>query len=255
MNFNFQWNWTVFHEYLFNGVLLQGALVTLELTILAQLTGVVLGIILALSRAARPFPLRLLSGLFVWFFRGTPVLVQLIFWYTLLSQTDEFIVALIALGLNEGAYMAEIVRAGLEAVDVGQTEAAQSLGMRYSQIMRRIVLPQALRVIIPPTGNELISMLKTTSLASVISTSELLQRTQNIYTCSSCDGALYVIPLLSIASIYYLVLTTIFTIGQSYIENRLGDRRGKEPTGIYGFIIGLSARLISVRRQHAVPGL
>ncbi len=162
--------------------------------------------------------------------------MQLLIWYTLLSQTPEFTIALIALGLNEGAYMAEIVRAGLEAIDPGQTEAAQSLGMRYGQIMRRIILPQAMRVIIPPTGNELISMLKTTSLASVISLSELLQRSQNIYECSSCDGALHVLELLAIAAIYYLVMTTVFTIGQAYIESRLGDRRGRENRGVFAFI-------------------
>jgi polar amino acid transport system permease protein len=215
-------------------VLLEGAKITLELTILAQFIGVVLGIIAALGKTSRILPLRVLAELYIWLFRGTPVLVQLLIWYTVLSQTPEFTIALIALSLNEGAYMAEIVRAGLEAIDPGQTEAAQSLGMRYWQIMRRIVLPQALRVIIPPTGNELISMLKTTSLASVISLSELLQRSQNIYECSSCEGALHVLELLIIAALYYLVMTTVFTIIQAYIESRLGDRRGREAEGLFG---------------------
>ncbi|HVC81052.1 MAG TPA: amino acid ABC transporter permease [Chloroflexota bacterium] len=226
----------MFHEYLFNGVLLEGAKITLELTILAQLMGVILGVFAALAKTSKFLPARIVAEFYIWLFRGTPVLVQLLIWYNLLSSTPEFTIALIALGLNEGAYMAEIVRAGLEAIDPGQHEAAQSLGMRYTQIMSRIILPQAMRVIIPPTGNELISMLKTTSLASVISLSELLQRTENIYECSSCDGALWVMPLLVIAALYYLVLTTVFTIGQAYIESRLGDRRGRENQGIFGFI-------------------
>ena len=216
--------------------MLDGAKITLELTILAQLMGVILGVIAALAKTSKFMPARIVAEFYIWLFRGTPVLVQLLIWYNLLSSTPEFTIALIALGLNEGAYMAEIVRAGLEAIDPGQHEAAQSLGMRYTQIMSRIILPQAMRVIIPPTGNELISMLKTTSLASVISLSELLQRTENIYECSNCDGALWVMPLLVIAAIYYLVLTTVFTIGQAYIESRLGDRRGRENQGIFGFI-------------------
>jgi polar amino acid transport system permease protein len=125
--------------------------------------------------------------------------------------------------------MAEIVRAGLEAVDKGQTEAAQSLGMRYGNIMRRIVLPQAMRVIIPPTGNEFISMLKTTSLVSTISLGELLMKSENIYNCTGCDGANWILPLLAIAALYYLVLSTVFTFVQMYIESRLGDRRAQGP--------------------------
>ncbi|MDB5076486.1 MAG: polar amino acid transporter, inner rane subunit [Chloroflexi bacterium] len=208
--------------------------------------GVILGVFAALGKTSKILPLRIIAEVYIWLFRGTPVLVQLILWYTILSQTPEFTIALIALGLNEGAYMAEIVRAGLEAIDKGQTEAAQSLGMRYGQIMRRIVLPQAMRVVIPPTGNEVISMLKTTSLASVIALSELLQRTQNIYTCSSCDGAFHPLELLMIAAIYYLILTSIFTVIQRYIESRLGDRRAGE-AGRFGDWFG-------GRMQQAIGG-
>src|SRR6185437_2540594 len=120
--------------------------------------GVILGVIAALAKTSKFLPARIVAEFYIWLFRGTPVLVQLLIWYNLLSSTPEFTIALIALGLNEGAYMAEIVRAGLEAIDPGQHEAAQSLGMRYTQIMSRIILPQAMRVIIPPTGNELISI-------------------------------------------------------------------------------------------------
>jgi len=209
-------------------VLIDGAKITLELTVLAQVMGVLLGIIAALCKTSKVLPLRILAELYIWLFRGTPVLVQLLIWWAMLPQTPEFSVALIALGLNEGAYMSEIVRAGLEAVDKGQTEAAQSLGMRYRQIMSRIVLPQAMRVIIPPTGNEFISMLKTTSLASVISMDELLQRSQNIYECTGCDGANAILPLLAVAALYYLALSTVFTFIQGYIESQLGDRRAEE---------------------------
>jgi polar amino acid transport system permease protein len=229
-------------------VLLDGARITLELTLLAQFFGVILGIIAALGKTSRITPLRVLAEIYIWLFRGTPVLVQLLIWYTVLSQTPEFTIALIALSLNEGAYMAEIVRAGLEAIDPGQTEAAQSLGMRYWPIMRRIILPQALRVIIPPTGNELISMLKTTSLASVISLSELLQRSQNIYECSNCEGALHVLELLTIAALYYLVMTTVFTIIQAYIESRLGDRRSREAGGFFALFVRMTQNVGGARR-------
>jgi polar amino acid transport system permease protein len=205
-------------------------------------------VLAALGKTSKILPLRIVAELYIWLFRGTPVLVQLTIWYTLLSQTPEFTIALIALGLNEGAYMAEIVRAGLEAVDKGQTEAAQSLGMRYGQIMRRIILPQAMRVVIPPTGNELISMLKTTSLASTISLSELLLRAQNIYGCSNCDGAFHPLELLIIAAIYYLILTSIFTVIQMYIESRLGDRRANESGWLGSWFSG---RIQAIGIRHA----
>jgi polar amino acid transport system permease protein len=177
------------------------------------------------------------SWTYIWFFRGTPVLVQILFWYIVSalyprfsiglpfgpeltsfsanSVISTFVAGMLALGLNEGAYMAEIVRAGIISVDEGQTEAAKSLGMTRLLTMRRIVLPQAMRVIIPPTGNETISMLKTTSLVSAIALAppELLGAAQNIY-----DRTYEVIPLLIVASIWYLLLTTILTVGQYYLE-------------------------------------
>ena len=221
-------------------MLLQGAVITLELSLLAQIMGVVLGVIAALGRTSRYPWFYVPANFYIWFFRGTPVLVQLLFWYTALPQIfpglllSEFQSALIGLGLNEGAYMAEIVRAGIQSVDTGQMEAAKSLGMTYGLAMRRIILPQALRVIIPPTGNEFISMLKTSSLASAIAVDELLQRAESIYAVNLRN-----MELLSVAALYYLVLTTIFSIGQAWLESRLGDRRARERRSVWTGILSL----------------
>ncbi len=219
---------SIVSQYLFSSELIGGVWITLELSVLAQIIGIVLGTIMALGRTARNPLFYLPANLYIWFFRGTPVLVQILFWYAALSRVGPFYVGLLALSLNEGAYMAEIMRAGIEAVDKGQMEAAQSLGMTFGLAMRRIILPQAARVIIPPTGNEFISMLKTSSLVGAASLDELLLRTQRIYSSAdiiSVPGAFHPLELLTVASIYYLVLTTIFSIGQAWLENRLGDRR------------------------------
>ncbi len=198
---NFEWS--VVGEYLFRTPILEGLVVTLELTVIAMVIGIAFGVVLAVMRRS-PNPLvSRASWLYIWFFRGTPVLVQLLFWYNIAALYPKlgfgipfgpafvhpdvntlitaFRAAVLALGLNEAAYMAEIVRAGMISVDEGQTHAAQSLGMTRLQTMQRIVLPQAMRVIIPPTGNETISMLKTTSLASTIAVAELLYSAQLIY--------------------------------------------------------------------------
>jgi polar amino acid transport system permease protein len=247
-NGNFEWNNV--SEFLFDGRITSGVLVTIELTVAAQALGVAIGILLAVMRLS---PNPLIAGgswLYVWFFRGTPVLVQLIFWYVgiaalyptlnlgvpfgpsfihIHSSTaiTGFLTIVLALGLNEGAYMSEIVRAGVISVDEGQTEAAHSLGMTRLQTMRRIVLPQAMRVILPPTGNETISMLKTTSLASVAAGTELFSEATNI------SNANYeVIALLIVASIWYLALTSILYIGQYYLERHFarGSTRELPPT-------------------------
>jgi polar amino acid transport system permease protein len=187
-------------------------------------------------------PNPLLSGtswLYIWFFRGTPVLVQILFWgyisalyprlslgipfgpqfvhFSANSAITPFVAGMLALGLNEGAYMAEIVRAGIISVEEGQTEAAQSLGMTRLQTMRRIVLPQAMRVIVPPTGNETISMLKTTSLVVVIAYFELTVAVQTIYS-----RTFQTIPLLIVAALWYLALTSVLSVGQMFIERRFG---------------------------------
>jgi polar amino acid transport system permease protein len=233
---NPRFQWGVVGDFLFDRRVLDGVRVTLELTVVAMVIGIAIGVVLAVMRLS---PNPLVSGfswVYIWLFRGTPVLVQILFWgfvsalYPRLSigipfgghefasadanhVIKPFVAAILGLGLNEGAYMAEIVRAGIISVDEGQTEAAQSLGMTRMQTMRRIVLPQAMRVIIPPTGNETISMLKTSSLVSVIAYPELLYSVQLIYSVN-----FKTIPLLIVAAIWYLFFTTILSIGQYYIE-------------------------------------
>lgn len=246
-NAAFQWN--VVGQYLFDSSIVSGLVRTLELTALAMLIGVSGGVLLAIMRLS---PNPVLSGVawvYIWVFRGTPVLVQLLFWnflgalwprlslgvpfgpsfwsqpYNTLVPT--FTAALLGLGLNEAAYMAEIVRAGILSVDEGQGEAAHALGMTRSLVMRRVVLPQAMRVIIPPTGNETISMLKTTSLVSVISLEELLRASENVYARTFQN-----IPLLIVASLWYLLFTSILTVGQYYLERHFarGANRSLPPT-------------------------
>jgi polar amino acid transport system permease protein len=247
---NPRFEWGVVGDFLFDPRIVRGARVTLELTFLSMLVGIVLGVLLAVMRLS-PNPLVAgLSSFYVWFFRGTPVLVQILFWqfvgalYPKFSigipfggpvfasvganhLITAFVAGLLGLGLNEGAYMAEIVRAGILSVDEGQTEAAQSLGMRRILTLRRVVLPQAMRVIIPPTGNETISMLKTSSLVSVIALSELLYSAQLIYSQN-----FKTIPLLIVVAIWYLFFTTILSIGQYYIERYYarGAARALPPT-------------------------
>ncbi|MCU1495645.1 MAG: transporter permease [Acidimicrobiaceae bacterium] len=232
---NPRFGWGIVGQYFLSSPILHGVGVTLELTVAAMALGIALGVALAIMRLS---PNPILSGaswLYIWFFRGTPVFVQILFWYAIsalqptvglgvpfgpefvhaLSNNlvTSFIAALLGLGLNEGAYYAEIVRAGILSVDHGQVEAAQSLGMRRAQLMRKIVLPQAMRVIVPPTGNETISMLKNTSLAVAAVVGELLYQTQNIIA-----RTYETVPLYIMASLWYLALTTVLTIGQYYVE-------------------------------------
>jgi polar amino acid transport system permease protein len=236
---NKRFGWGHVGHYLFDPRIMHGVLKTIELTVLSMVIGIVLGIVVAVMRLS---PNPLISGsswFYIWFFRGTPLLVQLLFWNFIgalfptldlgvpfgpsfihinANVISGFTAALLGFGLNEGAYMAEIVRAGIISVPEGQTEAAQSLGMSRLQIMRRIVLPQAMRVIIPPTGNETISMLKNTSLAIVLgSVFELLFEAQEIYAAN-----FETIPLLIVASIWYLAMTSVLYVGQYFIERRFG---------------------------------
>jgi polar amino acid transport system permease protein len=236
---NPRFEWGIIRHFFLSSRVLHGLVTTLELTALSMAIGIALGTLLAVMRLS-PNPLvSSASWLYIWFFRGTPVLVQILFWYNIAALYPSFsvgipfgpqfahfnaaalitpfVAGMLALGLNEGAYVAEIVRAGIISVEEGQTEAAQSLGMTRLQTMRRIVLPQAMRVIIPPTGNETISMLKTTSLVSVIATTELLYSVQLIYAVNYRT-----IPLLLVASIWYLIVTTVLTIGQYYLERYFG---------------------------------
>jgi polar amino acid transport system permease protein len=231
------WNWPAVGHSFFSKEVLDGLVVTIELTVLAMVIGVVLGIIVAVMRLSPNPILAGVAWLYAWFFRGTPVLVQIVFWsylarlYQYLSlgipfgpefvyfDTNSlipiFLGAVLGLGLNEAAYMSEIVRAGILSVDEGQTEAAEALGMKRNKILRRIVLPQAMRVIIPPTGNETISMLKTTSLVTVIAVSDLFTVTGQI-----ASSNLQQVPMLVLASLWYLIFTSILSIGQYYIEKR-----------------------------------
>ena len=218
--------WDIVWQFLFSGFIFQAAWTTLWISVVSQLCGVIIGLFLALMRMSR-FPI--LSGLaraYIWFFRGSPLLVQvLLLWDGLPRLVPSLLlpgwaVIVIAFSLNEGAYMAEITRAGIMSVDPGQMEAAKSLGMRYALAMRRIVLPQAARVIVPPLGNEFNNMLKTTSIASVIGLEELTG-TAEIFGAPTFT----IFELLIVATFYYLLLTTLWGFVQSWIENRLNPDR------------------------------
>jgi len=215
-------------------VFLHAMLVTVYVAVISQVLGVLLGLVAALMRMSKLAPLRWLSGIYVWIFRGTPLLVQIFFVYygsnlllgfTVIPNTlnvglfslDSAIVAgILALGVNEGAYMREIVRAGIDSIDRGQMEAAKSLGMGYSLAMRRIVLPQAARVIVPPLGNEFNNMIKNTSLLSAIGVLEMFE----IATIRYSQDFQPVEEFGAIA-LWYLVLTTVWTFIQSWIERKL----------------------------------
>jgi polar amino acid transport system permease protein len=234
---NDRFEWDVVGQNFFSPRVVEGLVLTLELTAVSMTIGIALGTLMAVMRIS---PNPLIAGaasLYIWFFRGVPILVQLLFLFNLaalypvLSIGIPFgpvffsssantlitppVAAILGLSLAEGAYMAEIVRAGLVSVGHGQTEAAQALGLRRSLALRLIILPQAMRAIIPPTGNEIISMLKTTSLVSVIAVAELLYSVQLIYAVNYKT-----IPLLIVASIWYLVFTSILTVIQYYVERR-----------------------------------
>jgi len=249
--------WPVIREYLFKPLTLKGVAVTIQLTIFAMLIGIVGGILLAVMRQSKNPVLSGVAWVYIWFFRGTPVLVQIIFWgylgafyhdtligipfthITFFSAPTSdvingFTASLLALGLNEAAYAAEIVRAGILSVDNGQTEAAHSLGMSPTLTMRRIVLPQAMRVITPPMGNETISMLKTSALVSVISGKDLLTRLQDVYSQTFQN-----IPLLVVASLWYIALTTVLSVFQSRLERRYGRGVGFQQPGTVARMIGL----------------
>ena len=255
--------WPTVRQYLFASVTLKGIAVTLYLTVLAMLIGLIGGIVLAIMRISDNPVLSTVARFFIWFFRGTPVLVQIIFWgylgalykdiaiwipfteikllgWSTNSIITPFLAATLALGLNEMAYAAEIVRGGMIAVDHGQTEAAYSLGFTPGLTFRRVVLPQAMRVIMPPMGNEVITMLKTTALVSVIGGSDLLTVLQRIYSQDY-----NVIPLLVVGTIWYLVLTTLLSIPQGWLERRFGRGAVGDGNGstVIGRLTGLRFRL------------
>jgi polar amino acid transport system permease protein len=239
MNFD----WPFFWRYLLepSAAYLHGLMLTLVLSVVAQTLGTAIGLFAALGRNSRFAPLRVLVGFYVWVMRGTPLLVQIVFIYTGLAAANilrfedidlGFLIVpgnvqagILALSLNEGAYMSEIIRAGIASVDIGQTEAAKSLGMTFWQLMRRIVLPQAARFILPPLGNEFNAMLKNTTLVSVIGVPELLLTTETI-----TSATFRVFELYSVVALYYLTLTTAWGLVQKRIEAKFGEPSEKGTT-------------------------
>ena len=233
VNDNLQWD--VFAQYLFDGEIIAGLGRTLVLTALAMIIGLAIGVALAVMRLSRNPVFNWFSWVWIWFFRGVPPLVQLIFWYNLAllfptiglgipfgpqfvawdtnALITPFSAAILGLSLTESAYAAEMIRAGIQAVSAGQAEAAASLGMTQAQSLRRIVLPQALRIVIPPIGNDTISMLKFTSLVSVLALPDLLYSAQMIYS-----RTYQTIPLLLVATFWYLVLSTALTLIEHQVE-------------------------------------
>ena len=226
-------------RFLFNSVILEGAQRTLIVAIAAQALGVFLGVVSALMRMSKNPLLNGPANLYVWFFRGTPLLIQLLFWYNgvpqlfnnpdITRELTSFRVAIFGLAVNEGAYMTEIVRAGIESVEGGQMDAGKSLGMTYAMAMRRIILPQAFRVVLPPTGNEFIAMLKNSSLAFAIGLVELSNAARSIYSVNY-----NVMELLAVASIWYLAMTTVFSLIQAELESRLAVGVRNRPPTLFG---------------------
>ena len=261
-NKNMQWG--VVATYMFNPAILSGLGMTLLLTVLAMVLGLGIGIVLAIMRLSTSRVFQAVSWGWIWFFRGVPPLVQMIFWYNLALLLPEisigipfdgsklvswntnqlitpFSAAIMGLALTESAYAAEMIRAGIQAVNAGQTEAAATLGMTRGQTLRRIVLPQALRIVIPPIGNDTISMLKFTSLVSVLALPDLLYSAQMVYA-----RTYQTVPLLLVATIWYLVLTTVLTVIEHAVEHRLKSehRAGAKKAG--GL---LPARLFKRQRE------
>ncbi|MEV8307951.1 amino acid ABC transporter permease [Streptomyces flavidovirens] len=255
-------NWDAVPAYFFDDRIINGVGQTLLLTILSMAIGVVGGITLAVMRLSKNPVVSSIAWGYIWFFRGTPVLVQLIVWFNLglvfeyinlgpiykdywSSFMTPLLTALLGLGLNEAAYMAEICRAGLLSVDEGQTEASHALGMSHTKTLRRIVIPQAMRVIVPPTGNEVINMLKTTSLVSVVQFYELFRQAQDIGQTTGAP-----VEMLFLAAAWYLILTSILSIGQYYLERYYarGSSRSLPPTPLQKIKSGV----FSLRRPKGV---
>ena len=239
---NPNFGWSVVGQYLFDASVMHGIGVTLSLTVVSMLLGIVLGLVCAVGKLSRLRFFMGLSDLYLWFFRSTPLLVQLLFWYNLSAlfpvlgipgvfsvDTNSVITpltaAVVGLSLNEGAYMAEIIRAGLMSVDPAQRETAEAFGMSKRQILFRVLLPQAMRAIVPPTGNQVISMIKATAMVSIIAMDDLLYSVQAIY-----NQNFQIIPLLIVAVIWYLVITSVLTFVQARSEKRFAKgERGAAP--------------------------
>lgn len=241
------WSWDAFFTYLTADTLLEGALTTLWLTVVTMFFGLLLGLGLAALRGSKIPPLRWIGNVYIWIFRGTPVLVQLIIIYTGLPQLgismSPIWCALIGLSLNEAAYLSEIVRGGIMSVSKGQYEAARALGMSPVKVMRVVVLPQAFRIMIPPLGNSLNGMLKTTTLVSVIAVEELLRRTQY-----AVQVDFRVLEGLVAAALYFLLMTSIWTLIQSRIEASLNKSQRSAPAQAAADDLELETELEGVNR-------
>ncbi|WP_293806007.1 amino acid ABC transporter permease [uncultured Bosea sp.] len=230
--------WPVVRQFFTAPAIIAGLGNTLVMTACAMALGIVLGVVFAIMYMSPNPVLRSVALFYIWFFRGTPLLLQLLIWFNLalvfptigipglfswrtIDIIGPFMATLLGLGMNQGAYTAEVVRGGILSVDTGQTEAAKAIGMTRLTTLRRIVLPQAMRVIIPPVGNEVISMVKLTSVASVIQYAEILRNAQTIYYANA-----RVIELLIVAAGWYLLVVTILQVGQYFLERHFAKGRG-----------------------------
>ncbi|MEU0742499.1 amino acid ABC transporter permease [Streptomyces sp. NPDC006134] len=255
-------NWGAVPDYFFDDRILDGVWNTLLLTVLSMAIGIAGGVLLAVMRLSKNPVTSSVAWFYIWFFRGTPVLVQLFVWFNLglvfeyinlgpiykdywSSFMTPLLTALLGLGLNEAAYMAEICRAGLLSVDEGQTEASHALGMSHAKTLRRIVIPQAMRVIVPPTGNEVINMLKTTSLVSAVQFADLFKQAQDIGQNAGSTVEMYFL-----AAAWYLIMTSVLSVGQYYVERYYarGSSRTLPPTPLQRF----KAAVLPTRRPKGV---
>ena len=211
------WSWDFFFEYLVNGLMLQGAWTTIWLSVISMILGLGLGVIAAMMKMYGNRVMRYVAEFYIWIFRGTPILIQLVIIYTGLPQLgirlNVIESAILGLALNEGAYLAEIIRSGIMSVDKGQTDASRAVGMTWRERMWLVILPQATRTIIPPLGNQFNGMLKTTSLASVISMEELMRNAQML-----AQIEFRVLEAYTVAAVWYLLLVTIWGQIQLRIE-------------------------------------
>jgi polar amino acid transport system permease protein len=215
--------WLIF-DYFISPPFIWGAVLTLWITVASLFFGILVGLVLALLQESKSRALNMLAMAYLWLFRGTPALFQIIFIFNVLPQfgitLSNFASGVVALAMNEGAYMAEIIRSGLQAVGRGQRTAARALGMKEWQVMRYVVLPQALRIIIPPTGNQFIGMLKLSALVSTVAVEELL-----LVANQAASANFRYLEALSAAGLYYLIFTTLFMLAQSRIEDWASGRR------------------------------
>lgn len=211
------WSWDYFFEYLTNGLMMEGAWATIWLSVVSMVIGLGLGVLAALLKMYGSKPLQLIANFYIWLFRGTPILIQLVIIYTGLPQLGIRLnvveSAILGLALNEGAYLAEIIRSGIMSVDKGQNDAGRSLGMTWWERMRIVILPQAVRTIIPPLGNQFNGMLKTTSLVSVISMEELMRNAQML-----AQIEFRILEVYLVAALWYLLLVSIWSAIQIRIE-------------------------------------